>query len=289
MMIAIEQRGYVHPEALVSTDWVERHLSDPDVRIVEVDEDPSHYTSGHLPGSVSIDWIHDLLDPKRRDYVQRDEFAGVMNRLGIGADTKVVFYGDQNNWWACYAFWLFHLFGVPELHIMDGGRSRWIEEGRSLTTEVPMYASREYHAHLRNDRVDRATRDQVLEHVHRHLKLIDVRSREEFLGNTTCPPEFPDERALRPGHIPGARHIPWHRAVDDQGLFRSCEELQRLYSEGGDIREGEDVIVYCRIGERSSHTWFVLRYLLGFRHVRNYDGGWTEWGNLVGVPIDTGS
>lgn len=285
-MNPIEDRGYVHPEVLVSTQWVEEHLADPLVRIVEVDEDPSLYESGHIPGAIDLSWRDDLNDPVRRDCLHRDGFSALMSRLGADHETTIVFYGDQRNLWAAYAFWIFHLFGHHDLRILDGGRKKWLAEARPMEKERPSCVPSSYHAHQRNDRTDRATRDQVAEHVQRHLKLLDVRSPEEFRGEISHVPGCPDEGAMKGGHIPGSRNIPWSIATNDQGEFLSYDELHRIYVEEAGLREGEDVIVTCRIGERSSHTWFALRYLLGFRHVRNYDGGWSEWGNLVGVPIE---
>ncbi|HRI42805.1 MAG TPA: sulfurtransferase [Fimbriimonadaceae bacterium] len=286
VLSAIENRGYVHPEVLVTTDWLAGHLDDPTIRIVESNEDPLLYTAAHIPGAVEVDWVRDLNDPVRRDYLDRDDFADLMNRCGIGNETTVVFYGDKNNWWATYAFWVFHLFGHQHLRILDGGRIKWEAEGRPMTTDIPQYPPAEYHAHMRNDRTDRAMRDQVVEHVARHLKLVDVRSPDEYSGLRTHMEGYPNEGALRGGHIPGARNIPWARAVNPDATFKSADDLRAIYHDEAEVREGEDVIVYCRIGERSSHTWFVLKYLLGYRHVRNYDGSWTEWGNLVGVPIE---
>ncbi|MBX7133306.1 MAG: sulfurtransferase [Fimbriimonadaceae bacterium] len=284
-MSSIADRGYVHPEVLVSTDWVAEHLDDSSVRIVESNEDSMLYTLSHIPGAVELDSVRDLNDPVRRDFVQREGFAALMNRMGVSNDTTVVLYGDKHNWWAAHALWVLHLFGHHDIRIMDGGRAKWEAEGRPLATDLPCYEA-DYHAHQRNDRTDRAMRNDVIEHVARHLKLIDVRSPEEFCGAVCCPPDYAHEGALRAGHIPGAKNIPWSLAVQEDGTFRDYASLHALYADEGGIREGEDVIVYCRIGERSSHTWFVLRYLLGYRHVRNYDGSWTEWGNLVGVPIE---
>lgn len=285
-MSSIADRGYVHPEVLVSSEWVADHLDDPGVRIVESNESSLIYPQGHVPGAVEIDWIRDLNDPVKRDYLHRDGFAALMNRSGIGNDTTVVIYGDRDNWWACHTFWVLHLFGHHDLRIMDGGREKWLAEGRQITTEPANPPVAAYHAHQRNDRTDRAMRDEVLDHVTRHLKLIDVRSPEEFSGEIAQVPDCPNETALRSGHIPRAQNITWSRAVEQNGTFKNYDDLHAIYVEEAGMREGEDIIVYCRIGERSSHTWFVLRYLLGFRHVRNYDGSWTEWGNLVGVPIE---
>ena len=282
----IESRGYVHPETLVSTEWVAGHLKDPGVRVVESNEDPLLYSSGHIPGAVEVDWTRDLNDPVRRDYLDREGFQALMRRLGITRDTTVVFYGDRNNWWATYAFWVFQLFGHDKARIMDGGRIKWLNEGRPLTREVPTYPESGYEAPERDDTRVRAFRDQVLRHVETKRPLIDVRSPAEYTGERLHMPEYPNEGALRGGHIPGAANIPWARAVAEDGTFKSAEELRTLYENEAGLQPQDDVIVYCRIGERSSHTWFVLTHLLGYGKVRNYDGSWTEWGNLVGVPIE---
>jgi len=282
-----ESRGYAHPDVLVPTDWVAEHLADPAVRLVESNEDPLVYPSGHLPGAVEIDWTRDLNDPLRRDYLDRAAFDGLMSRHGITRDSVVVFYGDKSNWWACYAFWIFQLFGHKKAKVMDGGRAKWEREGRPLTRAVPTPVPTAYVAPERDDRRHRAFRDQVLEHLRAGGRLVDVRSPEEFTGKRLHMEAYPNEGALRGGHIPGAANVPWGRAVDSTtGEFKSASELERIYVEEQGLRADEEVIAYCRIGERSSHTWFVLTYLLGFPRVRNYDGSWTEWGNLVGVPIE---
>jgi thiosulfate/3-mercaptopyruvate sulfurtransferase len=285
---AIESRGYLHPEALVSTDWVAGHLDDPQVRLVESDEDPLLYSTGHLPGAVEVDWTRDLNDQVRRDYLDRTGFAGLMRRHGVRRDTTVVLYGDKNNWWATYAYWVFQLFGHAEAKIMDGGRLKWAQEGRPLTREAPVYAASDYAAPERDDRSIRVFRDQVLRHVEeKRGPLIDVRSPAEYSGERLHMPEYPNEGALRGGHIPGAANVPWARAVNpDDGTFKTAGELRAIYQGEAGLRPEDDVVVYCRIGERSSHTWFVLTRLLGYGRVRNYDGSWTEWGNLVGVPIE---
>jgi thiosulfate/3-mercaptopyruvate sulfurtransferase len=280
----IEEKGYAIAEALVSTDWVAQHLNDPEVRIIESNEDPLLYASGHIPGAVEVDWTRDLNDPLTRDYINSDNFASLMSRIGVTPDTTVVFYGDRNNWWAAYAFWVFSLFGHHKAKIMDGGRIKWVNEGREMTTQIPAYPATTYVANNRDDVSNRAFRDEVLMHSKMRNVLIDVRSPEEFSGERLHMPDFPNEGALRGGHIPGAVNIPWARAVNtEDGTFKSYDELMKIYGEYG---PDEDVIVYCRIGERSSHTWFVLKYLLGFPNVRNYDGSWTEWGNGVGLPIE---
>ncbi len=286
-MSANDDRGYAHPEALVSTDWVAAHLNDPGVRIVESNEDPLLYSSGHLPGAVEVDWTRDLNDPIRRDYLGREGFEALMRRIGASRDTTVVFYGDRNNWWATYAYWVFHLFGHDKAKIMDGGRIKWAKEERPLVREVPSYPPSDYRAPERDDTKIRAFREQVLEHVGTRRPLIDVRSPQEFTGERLHMPEYPNEGALRGGHIPRAKNVPWARAVNpDDGTFKSAADLRAIYEGEAGLKPEDDVVVYCRIGERSSHTWFVLTRLLGYPTVRNYDGSWTEWGNLVGVPIE---
>jgi thiosulfate/3-mercaptopyruvate sulfurtransferase len=286
-MAEFQNRGYKHPEVLVSSEWVAEHLQDPGVRIVESNEDPLLYPSGHIPGAVQIDWAADLNDPLRRDYLDRNGFAALMSRNGIARDTTVVFYGDRNNWWATYAFWVFQLFGHTKAAVMDGGRLKWEKEGRPLTREVPSYPRTEYAAPERDDHKFRIFRDEVLKHVGARGKLVDVRSPQEFTGERLHMPDYPNEGALRGGHIPGARNVPWSRAANpDDGTFKPANELAAIYLEEQGLKPDDDVVVYCRIGERSSHTWFVLTYLLGFDKVRNYDGSWTEWGNSVGVPIE---
>jgi len=283
----IESRGYAHPEALVSTDWVAEHQKDPGIRLVESNEDPLLYSSGHIPGAVEVDWTRDLNHPVQRDYLGREGFEKLMRRIGADKDTTVIFYGDRNNWWATYALWVFRLFGHDKAKVMDGGRIKWAKEGRPLTKEVPSYPETQYRAPERDDAKVRAYRDTVLKHVEGKGKMIDVRSPQEYSGERLHMPEYPNEGALRGGHIPGAANIPWARAVNpDDGTFKTAEELRGLYENEAKLTPKDDVIVYCRIGERSSHTWFVLTQLLGYKQVRNYDGSWTEWGNLVGVPIE---
>jgi len=283
----IDSRGYSRPDALVSTDWVAEHLNDPAVRLVESNEDPLLYPSGHIPGAVEVDWTRDLNDPLRRDYLGREGFQNLMRRIGVTPDTTIVLYGDKNNWWATYALWVFRLFGHENAKIMDGGRIKWAKEGRPLTTDVPTWPASEYQARERDDKKIRAFRDEVLKHLEQGRPLIDVRSPDEYTGKKLHMPEYPNEGALRGGHIPGAANIPWARAINpDDGTFKTAEELRALYEGEARVKADDDVIVYCRIGERSSHTWFVLTHLLGYPKVRNYDGSWTEWGNLVGVPIE---
>jgi thiosulfate/3-mercaptopyruvate sulfurtransferase len=286
-MSEIAERGYAHPDALVSTAWVEAHLNDPSLRCIESNEDPLVYPSGHLPGALEVDWVADLNDPLRRDYLGREGFESLCRRLGIERETTLVFYGDRNNWWACYAYWVFRLFGHDNAVIMDGGKLKWQQEGRPLVRDTPAVAPSEYAAAERDDGKIRAFRDEVLDHVKAGLPLVDVRSPEEFRGERLHMPDFPNEGALRGGHIPGAKSVPWARAIrPEDGTFRSAAELRDLYERDQGLKPDDDVVVYCRIGERSSHTWFVLTQLLGYGRVRNYDGSWTEWGNLVGVPIE---
>ena len=286
MTTTIEQRGYAHPEVLVSTDWVERHLTDPNIRLVESNEDTLLYSSGHLPGAVHVDWTSDLNDQLRRDYIDCDAFAALMSRIGVTPAHTVVFYGDKNNWWACYAFWVFQLFGHTNAKVMDGGRVRWQKEQRPLSRDVPSYAATEYRGAERQDKPVRAFRDEVLVHRAKEGQLVDVRSPEEYSGARMHMPDYPNEGALRGGHIPGAKNVPWGRAVNpEDGTFKTAEELKQLYCDGEGLSPQHDTITYCRIGERSSHTWFALKYLIGFDRVRNYDGSWTEWGNAVGMPI----
>jgi len=283
----IEARGYAHPDALVSTDWVAAHLDDPAVRIVESDEDVLLYDVGHVPGAVKVDWHTDLQHPLHRDYLDEEAFARLMRDRGIAPDTTVVFYGDKNNWWATYALWVFRLFGHDRVKIMDGGRKKWDDEERPTSTDYPSYPPTDYPVPTRDDEKIRAFREDVLEHVRRHGQLVDVRSPEEFRGEKLHMPEYPQEGAVRGGHIPGAKSMPWARAVNpDTGEFRSADELKELYEGQLGLSPREETIAYCRIGERSSHSWFALSYLLGWPNVRNYDGSWTEWGNSVRLPIE---
>jgi thiosulfate/3-mercaptopyruvate sulfurtransferase len=283
----IEGRGYANPEVLVSTEWVAAHLNDPSVRLVESDEDLLLYEVGHIPGAVKVDWVTELNDQVTRDYLDRERFQDLLRDRGINADTTVVFYGDKNNWWATYAFWVFRLFGLTRLKVMDGGRARWAEEGRELTTVRPSHRPGNIVVGERNDVGIRAFREDVLAHLRRQGQLVDVRSPEEFRGERLHMPDYPNEGALRGGHIPGARSVPWSRAVNpDTHTFRPASELARLYLEEQGLKPEQETIAYCRIGERSSHTWFALTYLLGFKKVRNYDGSWMEWGNSVRMPIE---
>ena len=280
-------RGYVHPEVLVSTEWVAAHLNDPNVRIVESDEDILLYDFGHIPGAVKLDWHTDLQDPVERDFVDKSGFEQLMSRAGIANDTTVVFYGDKNNWYATYTFWLFTYYGHPDLRVMDGGRAKWEAEGRPTTREVPSYPPTAYTA-KDPDSAIRAYRDDVLAAVAAGAPaLVDVRSAQEYTGEVIHMMGYPQEGAQRGGHVRGARNIPWAKAANPDGTFKPVEELRALY-EAEDITPDQDVIAYCRIGERSSHTWFVLTHLLGFPNVRNYDGSWTEYGSMVNVPIAKG-
>jgi thiosulfate/3-mercaptopyruvate sulfurtransferase len=283
----IAARGYAHPEVLVSTQWVADHLKDPNVRLMESNEDVLLYETGHIPGAVKIDWVADLNDPVLRDYIDASRFQRLLRSKGINDDTTIVLYGDKNNWWATYAFWVFKLFDVKNVRLMDGGRLRWAQEGRQLDTQAPRYPEGNITVKERDDKRSRAFRDQVQEHVKNGKRLVDVRSPEEYRGERMHMPEYPNEGALRGGHIPGARSIPWGRAVNPEThTFRPASELRTIYQQENGLAPGDDVIAYCRIGERSSHTWFALTYLLGFEKVRNYDGSWTEWGNLVRAAVE---
>jgi thiosulfate/3-mercaptopyruvate sulfurtransferase len=279
--------NYIHPEALVSTEWLADHLIDPSLCIVESNEDILLYDTGHLPGAVHIDWRRDLQDPLIRDYIQPQDFAALCSRHGITPETTVIFYGDKSNWWSCYALWVFRLFGHTKVKVMNGGRDKWIAEGRTLTRDLPVRTPSSYSIPLKRlDDEIRAFFENTLVHSHQKRPLIDVRSPGEFSGEITHMPDYPQEGVLRGGHIPGAHSVPWKRAVNEDGTFKSAEELRIIYQQELGLQLEDDVIAYCRIGERSSHTWFVLTYLLGFSHVRNYDGSWTEWGNRVGAPIE---
>lgn len=279
---------YAEPGRLVTTEWLAAHLDTPGVVVVESDEDVLLYETGHIPGAVKVDWHTELNDPVVRDYVDGEGFAALLSRKGISRDDTVVIYGDKNNWWAAYALWVFSLFGHEDVRLLDGGRDRWISEGRDLTTAVPQRAATDYPVVERDDSVLRAYKDDVLAFLGSG-PLIDVRSPEEYSGERTSAPAYPEEGALRAGHIPTAQSVPWGKAVAEDGGFRPRAELEAIYRDGAGIREGDAVVAYCRIGERSSHTWFVLKHLLGHADVRNYDGSWTEWGSAVRVPIVTGT
>jgi len=277
---------YAHPDALVDTAWLAEHLDDPDVVVAESDEDVLLYDTGHIPGAVKLDWHTELNDPVTRDYVDGARFAEICAERGIGRDTTVVFYGDRNNWWATYALWVFSLFGHPDVRILDGGRAKWVAEGREMTTEQPKPTPVEYPVVERDDTTIRAFKDDVLAHLGKPL--VDVRSPGEYSGELLHMPDYPQEGAVRGGHIPGAASVPWARAAAEDATFKSRADLEAIYLTEQGLSPDDDVVAYCRIGERSSHTWFVLTHLLGFPHVRNYDGSWTEWGNSVRVPIAQG-
>ena len=277
--------NYANPDSLVSAEWLAEHLQDPSIRIVESNEDILLYDTGHIPGAVKIDWTSDLNDQVARDYINAEQFAKLLSSKGISRDTTVIFYGDKNNWWAAYAYWVFQLFGHTNAKLLNGGRKKWIDEGRTTTREVPKYAATKYPVVQRDDTKIRAYRDEVLTHVKAKGALVDVRSVPEYTGEKLHMPEYPQEGALRGGHIPGAASIPWAQAVKEDGTFKSADDLAALYN-GKGITADKDIVAYCRIGERSSHTWFVLTNLLGYKNVRNYDGSWTEWGNCVGLPIE---
>ena len=276
---------YANPDVLVSTDWVEEHIDDPDIVIVESDEDILLYEIGHIRNSVKFDWQTELQDQLVRDYVSREDFEVLLSEKGISNDHAVVFYGDRSNWWACYAFWTFKVLGHEKCLIMDGGRQKWVDEGRDLVKEVPERAKTDYKVSAVDESI-RAFRDDVLEHMGSDKPLVDVRSPKEYSGELLHMEAYPQEGALRGGHIPGAVNVPWATAANEDGTFRSADELVEIYETGQGLSKDQDVIAYCRIGERSSHTWFVLTYLLGFENVKNYDGSWTEWGNLVRAPIE---
>ncbi|MFM6966356.1 MAG: sulfurtransferase [Rhodoluna sp.] len=277
---------YAHPEVLVSTEWLAQNKDLPGLVVVESDEDVLLYETGHIPGAVKIDWHTDLNDPITRDYVDGQGFATLLSRVGISRESTVVIYGDKSNWWASYALWVFKLFGHSDVRLLDGGRDAWVAEGRELTRETTDVVPSEYPVIERDDSKIRAYRDDVLKHFGNPL--IDVRSAVEYSGERTHMPDYPDEGALRGGHIPSAKSVPWARAAGENGVFKSRAELEAIYLDEVGLKAGDSVIAYCRIGERSSHTWFVLNYLLGLPGVRNYDGSWTEWGSLVVVPIVKG-
>ena len=276
---------YASPDVLVSTDWVEEHIDDPDIVIVESDEDILLYEIGHIRNSVKFDWQTELQDQLIRDYVSRENFEALLSEKGISNDHAVVFYGDRSNWWACYAFWTFKVLGHEKCLIMDGGRQKWVDEGRDLVKEVPERPGTDYKVSAIDESI-RAFRDDVLGHMNSDKPLVDVRSPKEYSGELLHMEAYPQEGALRGGHIPGAVNVPWATAANEDGTFRSADELVEIYEKGQGLSKDQDVIAYCRIGERSSHTWFVLTYLLGFENVKNYDGSWTEWGNLVRAPIE---
>ncbi len=278
---------YAHPERLVSTEWLAGQLEagNPEgIVVLESDEDVLLYDTGHIPGALKLDWHQDLNDQLTRDYVDGEQFAKVMSARGIGRDTTVVIYGDKNNWWAAYALWVMTLFGHEDVRLLDGGRAKWIAEGRELTRDVPSPAAVDYPVVERNDAPIRAFKDEVLAHL--GGPLVDVRSPGEYSGELLHMPDYPQEGAMRGGHIPGAKSVPWARAANEDGTFKSRGDLEGIYLQEQGLEPADPTIAYCRIGERSSHTWFVLTHLLGFDNVRNYDGSWTEWGNAVRVPVE---
>jgi thiosulfate/3-mercaptopyruvate sulfurtransferase len=278
---------YAHPEVLVSPEWLRANLNTPGLIIVESDEDVLLYETGHIPGAVKIDWHTELNQPVMRDYLDGADFAKLLSSKGIHRDSTVVIYGDKSNWWAAYALWVFKLFGHEDVRLLDGGRDNWIASGLAFTRDETAITPSNYPVIERDDSSLRAFRDDVFKHF--GSPLIDVRSPEEYSGERTHMPAYPDEGALRGGHIPSAASVPWAKAAGENGVFRSRGELEAIYLEGAGLKHGDNVIAYCRIGERSIHTWFVLKYLLGFTNVRNYDGSWTEWGSLVGAPIVKGT
>lgn len=279
--------SYFNSEVLVDCDWIEKHRNDPTVRIVESNEDVLLYDTGHIAGAVHIDWRRDLQDQLIRDYVSPELFAGLCSRNGITPETTVVFYGDKSNWWSTYALWAFRLYGHTKVKLLNGGRAKWIAEKRATTREVPTYPAAVYPVPAKRfDSEIRAFYEDTLAHCKGSRPMVDVRSPSEFSGETTHMPEYPQEGVLRGGHIPGAKSMPWKTATNEDATFKSVEELVKIYEGQLGFKKEDDIIAYCRIGERSSHTWFVLTYLLGFKNVRNYDGSWTEWGNRVRSPIE---
>jgi thiosulfate/3-mercaptopyruvate sulfurtransferase len=274
--------GYAKP-VLVTTDWLAEHLGDEGVVVGEVDENPDLYDEGHIPGAIKLHWREDLQDPVERDLVEKDAFEQLMGSRGISNETTIVLYGDKNNWFAAYAYWYLKIYGHEDVRILDGGRQKWIDESRELTIDEPQVSPASYSARERDETI-RARRDAVRETIGRDA-LVDVRSPQEYSGELIAAPGYEQEGAQRAGHIPSAQSIPWAQAVKDDGTFKSADELRELYGAKG-ITPDRSVTAYCRIGERSAHTWFVLRELLGYEDVRNYDGSWTEWGNLIDVPIE---
>jgi thiosulfate/3-mercaptopyruvate sulfurtransferase len=278
--------NYAHPEVLVDTSWLKGNLGNENVRIIEVDYDPAaNYTLGHIPGSVLVDWRKDINDPVARDILSKQALESLLGRLGVSNRHQIVLYGDFNNWFAAFAFWVFKYYGVENVVLLNGGRKKWIEQDLPFTKDVPEHAHATFTAKAPDEKL-RVYLDYVKQAYQKGDKvLVDVRGPKEFSGEITAPPEYPTEHAQRGGHIPGAKNIPWGQAVNEDGTFKTPEELKNLYAPKG-VTPEKEVITYCRIGERSSHTWFVLKYLLGYPNVRNYDGSWTEWGNLVRTPIE---
>ena len=280
-----ENNGYVHPEVLVDADWVQAHLHDPQVRLIEVDVDTSAYDQGHIPGAVGFNWREELQDQILRAPLDKKHLEQLLGHAGVSNDTTVVLYGDNNNWFAAWAFWILKYYGHKDVRLLDGGRVKWLADNREITTEVPSYPATTYRASTPNTAI-RALRDQVLGWLgQENIALVDVRSPGEYSGELLAPANLPQEGAQRGGHIPGAANIPWATAVQADGTFKPADELRSIYASKG-ITPDKEVVAYCRIGERSSHTWFALYYLLGYPKVRNYDGSWTEWGSLIEVPIE---
>ncbi|HJT86171.1 MAG TPA: sulfurtransferase [Nitrososphaeraceae archaeon] len=293
-MAQIVKTKYVHPEVLVDTQWVENHLEDKKVRIVEVDYDSkSNYDLGHIPYSALIDWKKDVNDPITRDILNINEYEKLLQKIGIENDSTVILYGDFNNWFAAFAFWVFKYYGYKDVRLLDGGRKKWLEEDRQISKDIVKYPKSNFKltSEIKPDTEIRAllgnVKDALVSRRSFQLSLVDVRSRPEYKGEITAPPEYPTEGAQRGGHIPGAVNIPWSQVISEDGTFKSLEEISKIYEKKG-VTKDKDIITYCRIGERSSHTWFVLKYLLGYPNVKNYDGSWTEWGNLIGNPIENG-
>jgi thiosulfate/3-mercaptopyruvate sulfurtransferase len=272
-------------DVLVETDWVEQHLDDPAIRIVEVDENPALYADAHIPGAIGFDWKKDLQDQVKRDFLGPEEFGELFGSRGISNDHTIVLYGDRNNWFAAYTYWYLQYYGHDKVKLVNGPREKWISEGRPTSTDVPAYSAQSFAAKAGDDAI-RAQRDEVLSALDQPTRLVDVRSPQEFSGELIAMAGYEQEGAQRAGHIPGAASVPWAQAVQEDGTFKSADDLSELYSAKGVISDGDPIIAYCRIGERSAHTWFVLHELLGKDDVKNYDGSWTEWGNLVNVPIE---
>ncbi len=280
-----ENKGYAHPEAIVDANWVEAHLQDPKVRLIEVDVDTKAYNEGHISGAVGVNWQKELQDQVVRAPLSKEQFEALLSRAGVNKDTTIVLYGDNNNWFAAWALWIFKYYGHADVRLLDGGRVKWLADKREITTDVPSYQATTYQAEEPRKEI-RVFRDDVLGVLgHNNVALVDVRSPGEYSGELLAPANIPQEGAQRGGHIPGAANIPWASAVSPDGTFKSADELRAIY-EGKGITSDKEVIAYCRIGERSSHTWFALNYLLGYPDVRNYDGSWTEWGSLIGAPIE---
>jgi thiosulfate/3-mercaptopyruvate sulfurtransferase len=278
-------QAYAHPERLVTTDWLAEHLGDDSLVVIESNEDVLLYRTGHIPGAHHVDWHLDLNDDVMRDYVSPEAFAAMCSARGITPDSTVVIYGDNFNWWAAYALWVFSLFGHADVRLLDGGRAKWVAEGREMTTDATVATPSSYPVVPRDDATIRAFKEDVLKHIGTG-PLVDVRSPGEFSGELLHMPDYPQEGVQRGGHVPTAQNVPWKRAANDDGSFKTADELRGIYEGELGMQPGDDVVTYCRIGERSSHTWFVLTHLLGFEHVRNYDGSWVEWGNAVRVPIE---